>query len=107
MRTSSRHGSRRRLTLSCSFLPPLRPAAAFCAFVPPWLESERFLPLPDALPPLLDASGVFAMRAARDLLMPFLRSPSYCLSSFTLEPWSLAMMILLPDVAEALRDTRL
>src|SRR5438045_2391788 len=62
-------------------LPPLRPAAAFWALVPPWLESVLRLPLPDALPPLLDEFGSLAIRAARDLLMPFLRSPSYCLSS--------------------------
>ena len=37
-------------------------------------------------PPLLEASGVFAMAAARDLLMPFLRRPSYCLSSLMLGP---------------------
>ncbi len=86
--------------LQLLFLPPLRPAAAFCAFVPPWLEALRFLPLPDALPPLLEASGEFAIRAARHLLIPFLRSPSYCLSSFTLEPWSFAMLIL-SEVAEA------
>jgi len=35
------------------------------------------------LPPLLDASGVLAIAAARDLLIPFSRGPSYCLSSFT------------------------
>jgi hypothetical protein len=73
------------------FLPPLRPAAAFCAFVPPWLVLLRRFPEPEALPPLLDEFGSLAMRAARDLLMPFLRSPSYCLSSLTLGPWSLAI----------------
>src|SRR4051812_37972695 len=61
------------------FLPPSRPAARFCDFEPP-------LPLPLFLPPLLDASGELAIDAARCLLIPFLRSPSYCLSSFTLEP---------------------
>jgi hypothetical protein len=34
-----------------------------------------------AFPPRFSAPGEFAMRAARDLLIPFLRSPSYCLSS--------------------------
>ena len=73
------------------FLAPLRPAAAFWAFVPPWLELLLRLPLPEALPPLLDESGSLAMRAARCLLMPFLRRPSYCLSSLMLGPWSFAM----------------
>ena len=48
-----------------------------------WLE-------PLLLPPRLEESGEFEIAAARDLLMPFLRSPSYCLSFFTLDPWSLA-----------------
>ena len=72
-------------------LPPLRPAACFWARLPPlpeplllrlWLEPPLWL----RLPPLLEASGVFAIAAARDLLMPFLRRPSYCLSSLMLEP---------------------
>src|SRR5205823_6513417 len=45
----------------------------------------------EALPPFFEAFGVLAILAARSLLMPFLRSPSYCLSFFTLGPWSLAM----------------
>src|SRR5581483_10461676 len=73
-------------------LPPLRPAAAFCALFPPlplallcllWLEPLLF-------PPRLDEPSELEIAAARDLLMPFLRSPSYCLSFFTLDPWSLA-----------------
>lgn len=66
-------------------LPPLRPAACFGARFPP-LPAPRLLldwpllPLWLFLPPLLDASGVLAIAAARDLLMPFSRSPSYCLS---------------------------
>jgi hypothetical protein len=68
------------------FLPPLRPAAAFWALVPPCPVVLRLLPEPDALPPRLEAPGEFAIRAARALLMPFLRRPSYCLSSFTLGP---------------------
>jgi hypothetical protein len=63
------------------FLPPLRPAATSWAFVPPWLLVSRFLPPPDALPPFSDDFGSLAIRAARDLLMPFLRSPSYCLQN--------------------------
>src|SRR5436305_2733238 len=75
------------------FLPPLRPAAAFCALLPPlpgpelfrlWLE-------PLLLPPRLEDPGELEIAAARDLLMPFLRRPSYCLSFLTLGPWSLAM----------------
>lgn len=74
------------------FLPPLRPAACFWARLPPLPLPLLFLlwlllwPDPERLPPLLEASGVFAIAAARDLLMPFLRSPSYCLSSLTLGP---------------------
>src|SRR5215211_719156 len=69
------------------FLPPSRPAARFCDLLPP-------LPLPDFLPPLLEALGEFAIEAARCLLIPFLRRPSYCLSSLTLEPWSFAIAVL-------------
>jgi len=61
-------------------LPPLPLPLLF------WL---RLLPL--LLPPRLDEPDELAIAAARDLLMPFLRRPSYCLSSFTLDPWSLAM----------------
>src|SRR3954452_21662620 len=68
------------------FLPPSRPAARFCDLLPP-------LPLPLFLPPLLEALGEFAIEAARCLLIPFLRRPSYCLSSLTLDPWSLAIAI--------------
>ena len=73
-------------------MPPLRPAAAFCARLPPLpgpllLRLRELLwPLPLRLPPLLEEPGAFEMAAARDLLMPRLRSPSYCLSSFTLGP---------------------
>ena len=45
--------------------PPLRPAAFFCAVVPPWEELLRELLLPDFLPPRLDAPGEFAIFAAR------------------------------------------
>jgi hypothetical protein len=48
----------------------LRPAAAFWAFVPPWLLEVLRLPLPELLPPLLEASGVLAIFAARSLLFP-------------------------------------
>ena len=54
--------------------------------VPPWLESVLRLPEPDALPPLLDASGVLAIFAARSLLIPLSLRASYCLSFLTLGP---------------------
>src|SRR5688572_12071178 len=70
------------------FFPPWRPAARFWDFEPP-------LPLPLFLPPLLEAPGELAIDAARCLLIPFLRRPSYCLSFLTLEPWSLAIECIL------------
>src|SRR5436309_4957845 len=69
--------------LAAVALPPLRPAAFFCAVVPPWLESVFFLPEPDALPPRLDAPGEFAIFAARSFDIPFSFSASYCFSFFT------------------------
>jgi hypothetical protein len=60
--------------------PPLRPAAFFCAVVPPCFE---LLPEPDFLPPRLDAPGELAIFAARSFDMPFLRRPSYCFSFLT------------------------
>lgn len=72
----------------------MRPAAAFCALSP-----SLPLPLPLRLallfPPRLEDPGELAIAAARDLLIPFLRSPSYRLSFFTLGPWSLASVHLL------------
>ena len=38
-------------------MPPLRPAADFCAFVPPWLVLRRRVPLPELFPPLFDEPG--------------------------------------------------
>ena len=70
------------------FFPPLRLAACFWARLPPlplpldfllWLE-------PELLPPRLELPSEFEIAAARDLLMPFLRRPSYCLSSLMDEP---------------------
>jgi hypothetical protein len=73
-------------------LPPLRPAAAFWARLPP-LPGPLLLrllllppPLPDFFPPREDEPGELEIAAARDLLIPFLRNPSYCLSFLTLEP---------------------
>ena len=69
-------------------LPPLRPAAFFWAVFPPLPLPLLFLLwlLPELLPPRLDESGEFEIAAARDLLMPFFRRPSYCLSFLTLGP---------------------
>jgi hypothetical protein len=73
-----------RYDLRAAALPPLRPAAFFCAVVPPCFELERELEEPDFLPPRLDAPGAFEIRAARSLDMPFSLSFSYCFSFLTL-----------------------
>src|SRR5438270_13668971 len=65
-------------------LPPLRPAAFFCAVVPPCDELLLDELDPDFLPPRLDAPGEFAIFAARSLDMPLSLSASYCFSFFTL-----------------------
>jgi hypothetical protein len=62
-------------------LPPLRPAAFFCAVVPPW---DELPPEPDFLPPRLDAPGEFAILAARSFDMPLSFRASYCFSFLTL-----------------------
>jgi hypothetical protein len=41
---------------------------------------------PPLLPPRLEEPGEFEIAAARDLLIPFFRRPSYCLSFLTLDP---------------------
>jgi hypothetical protein len=63
--------------------PPLRPAAFFCAVVPPCKELLRRVPDPDAFPPRLEAPGEFAIRAARSFDIPFSFNFSYCFSFFT------------------------
>src|SRR5919202_263807 len=64
--------------------PPLRPAAFFCAVVPPCFEELlELLPPPDFLPPRLEAPGEFAIFAARSFDMPFSFSFSYCFSFLT------------------------
>ena len=66
-------------------LPPLRPAAFFCAVVPPCdalLRDE--LDDPDFFPPRLEAPGEFAIFAARSFDMPLSFSASYCFSFLTL-----------------------
>ena len=56
-------------------LPPLRPAAFFCAVVPPWLELLfDELDEPDFLPPRLDAPGELAIFAARSFDTRHVRS---------------------------------
>ena len=64
-------------------LPPLRPAAFFCAVVPPCFEEERDEPECDFLPPRLEAPGEFAIFAARSFDIPFSFSASYCFSFLT------------------------
>src|SRR6478752_2960690 len=60
--------------------PPLRPAAFFCVVVPP---CEALPPEPERWPPCLEASGEFAIFAARCLDMPLSFSASYCFSFLT------------------------
>src|SRR6188508_2142207 len=60
--------------------PPLRPAAFFCAVVPPCRESP---PEPDFLPPRLEAPGELAIFAARSFDMPLSFRASYCFSFLT------------------------
>ena len=63
----------------------MRPAAFFCAVVPPCDELLREeLEEPDFLPPRLDAPGEFAIFAARSFDMPLSFSASYCFSFLTL-----------------------
>jgi hypothetical protein len=64
----------------------LRPAAFFCAVVPPCRELERDEDElePDFFPPRLEEPGEFEIRAARCFDIPFFLSPSYCFSFFTL-----------------------
>jgi predicted DNA-binding protein (MmcQ/YjbR family) len=64
--------------------PPLRPAAFFCAVVPPWELELRELLEPDFFPPRLELPGEFAIRAARSLDIPLSFSFSYCFSFLTL-----------------------
>jgi GNAT superfamily N-acetyltransferase len=74
-----------RYDLFAVALPPLRPAAFFCAVVPPCDELLREeLDEPDFLPPRLDAPEEFAIFAARSFDMPLSFSASYCFSFLTL-----------------------
>src|ERR1051325_10910056 len=63
--------------------PPLRPAAFFCAVVPPCFELLFERDEPELLPPRLEAPGEFAMRAARDFDIPLSFRASYCFSFLT------------------------
>ena len=70
--------------LRAAALPPLRPAAFFCAVVPPCEELLRDELELDFLPPRLDEPGEFEIFAARSFDMPFSFSFSYCFSFLTL-----------------------
>jgi hypothetical protein len=70
--------------LRAAAFPPLRPAAFFCAVVPPCFVVLRFFPEPELLPPRLEAPGEFAILAARSFDIPRLFNPSYCFSFLTL-----------------------
>src|SRR5581483_4571508 len=83
--TSARRFPSRFQDLRAVARPPLRPAAFFCAVVPPWDELLLRVPDPDDFPPRLEAPGEFAMRAARSFDIPFSFSFSYCFSFLTLE----------------------
>jgi hypothetical protein len=61
---------------------PRRPAAFFCALVPPcFARVERlrvFFFEPELFPPRFEDPGEFAIAAARDFDMPFFMRASYC-----------------------------
>jgi hypothetical protein len=63
--------------------PPLRPAAFFCAVVPPCDELLRELDECDFFPPRDDDPGEFAIFAARSFDIPFSFNFSYCFSFLT------------------------
>src|SRR3954451_13762580 len=65
-------------------LPPLRPAAFFCAVVPPCDELLREEPEPEDLPTRLEDPEELAIFAARSFDMPLSFSASYCFSLLTL-----------------------
>jgi aminoglycoside 3-N-acetyltransferase I len=106
---------RERYDLRAVALPPLRPAAFFCAVVPPCDELLRELDdEPDFFPPRLDEPDEFAILAARCFDMPLSLSASYCFSFLTFElllgmtnPLSIEIRRLGPgdgDVVTALAD---
>src|SRR6267154_2943985 len=71
------------LCLRAVALPPLRPAAFFCAVVPPCEAEEREEPECDFSPPRLEAPREFAIFAARSFDIPFSLRASYCFSFLT------------------------
>ncbi|HWJ45138.1 MAG TPA: hypothetical protein VNR63_07100, partial [Gaiellaceae bacterium] len=87
-----------RQLLRAVALPPLRPAAFFCAVVPPRDELLFELPEPEALPPRLDAPGELAIFAARSFDMPLSFSASYCFSFLTLARFFPGIWVLFPHV---------
>jgi hypothetical protein len=66
-------------------LPPLRPAAFFCAVVPPCKDEDFDEPELELLPPRLDEPDEFAIRAARCFDIPLSFRASYCFSFLTFE----------------------
>jgi hypothetical protein len=79
-----RRSTRRYEFLRAVARPPLRPAAFFCAVVPPCDELLRDeLDELDFFPPRLDAPGELAILAARCLDIPLSFSASYCFSFLT------------------------
>src|SRR3954447_4924256 len=72
-----------RYDLFAVALPPLRPAAFFCAVVPPCDELLREEPEPEDLPPRLDDPDEFEIFAARSFDIPLSFSASYCFSFLT------------------------
>src|SRR5204862_4910358 len=81
VQTIRRFAGTRQDFLRAVAFPPLRPAAFFCAVVPPCLALP---PEPDFFPPRLDAPGEFAILAARSFDIPLSFSASYCFSFLTL-----------------------
>jgi hypothetical protein len=72
-----------RYDLRAVALPPLRPAAFFCAVVPPCELELRDELEPELLPPRLDAPDELAIFAARSFDIPLSFRASYCFSFFT------------------------
>ena len=86
----------RSVFLSVAF-PPLRPAAFFCAVVPPCLDVDREDDECDLSPPWREASGEFAIFAARSFDIPLSFSASYCFSFLTWADLPGIPASLLPD----------
>ena len=99
--------------LLAAALPPLRPAARFCARLPPPRRrcscccGCRRRHCRTSSRPCSRHRGVGDRRGAA-LAHPLPRSPSYCLSFLTLGPWSFCHRVLSPpESAVGLRVTRL